>query len=367
MANLFMDGCEIDFADNSAGLWDGATVAAASATNFLKWASTIKRTGSGGVQMRAGINSNYAYLSKTIASVVEMYKGFGFYWDSYYPLSEGAANVVSMVVLASNTGAYQVTLAIDITSNVLRVFRGGSNGTLLGTGVTAVTADIQHYVEMNTVIHDTAGAITVRLNGNVEIAVTSVDTNTVGGDIVTIMVGVPRSSTAGNGGRGSFYYDDIIINDTTGTVSNSWPNGAGVEMLVPSADGNYTAWTSTGGAVDYTEIDDVTTYGNLPDDDTTTILSGTLDQRTSVALSNTVQVGQVEAVMLCTYAKNSAAGADEMAQGVRISTTDYDSATFIPATSYGWQKNILTLSPATSARWTTAEIDAMEMGWRRAT
>ena len=365
-----MDGFEIDFADNAAGLWT-AFEETSSVGGDLYYLSTKKRTGNGAIRFHSTSVSRSRNLSLTLPSTyTELYGGFGFYWDSTTALVESnASNSCPLLNILSSTGVVQVSIGIDKTSNVLTAFRGAvDSNVLLGSGGTGIASDGWHYVEWRLVISDTVGVVGLKLDGTTELSLTNQDTNNAGGgDIKTLKFGQPTSDAVSPGVVADFYFDDFIINDTTGTVSNSWPNGAGVEMLVPSADGNYTAWTSTGGAVDYTEIDDVTTYGNLPDDDTTTILSGTLNQRTSVALSNTVQVGQVEAVMLCTYAKNSAAGADEMAQGVRISTTDYDSATFIPATSYGWQKNILTLSPATSARWTTAEIDAMEMGWRRAT
>jgi len=367
-----MDGFEIDFADNAAGLWT-AFEETSSLGGDLYYLSAKKRTGSGAIRFHSTSVSQFRDLSLTLPSTyTELYGGFGFLWDSTTALVESnGSNSCPLLTLVSSAGVVQISLGINVTTNTLTLFRGGVTfDVLLGSGSTGISSDTWHYVEWHIVISDTVGVVDLRLNGGAELSLTAQDTNATGGggDIKTIKFGQPYTGLSGAPGVvANFYYDDFIVNDTTGTVSNSWPDGAGVEMLVPNADGNYTAWTSTGGAVDYTEIDDVTTYGNLPDDDTTTILSGTLNQRTSVALSNTVQVGQVEAVMLCTYAKNSAAGADEMAQGVRISTTDYDSATFIPATSYGWQKNILTLSPATSARWTTAEIDAMEMGWRRAT
>ena len=366
-----MDGCEIDFADSTAGLWDSVVVdSTPDAFLNVKWGSTVKRTGNGSVRFQSFLSSTYIYLSKTISSVTELYMGFGFYWDSAAEtLAAHAGNCVPMVVLASSTGAYQITLGIDVTSNVLKVFTGGtSGGTLQGTGSIAVSANTMHYVELHAVIHDSAGVIDVRLNGNSEIAVTGIDTNSAGGDIVTVLLGIVRSAAGGAfGGAGALFYDDIIINDTAGSVSNSWPGGAGIEMLTPNADGNYTAWTSTGGAVDYTEIDDVTTYGNLPDDNTTTILSAVANQRTSVGLAPTTLAGSVEAIMLCTYAKNSASGSDQMAQGVRIGSTDYDSTAFVPATSYGWRNDVLTLNPATAGRWLTSELDTMEQGFLRVT
>ena len=366
-----MDGFEIDFANNAAGLWT-AFEETYSSSGFLYYLSTKKRTGSGAIRFHSTSRSRYRSLSLTLpGAYTELYGGFGFLWDSTTALIEGnASNSCPLLNILSSTGVVQVSIGIDATSNVLKVYRGlVHSNVLLGSGATGIISDGWHYVEWHLVISDTVGVIDLKLDGNAELSLTSQDTNNAGGgDIKTLKFGQPYTGdSVWAGVEADFYFDDFIVNDTTGTVSNSWPDGAGITMLVPNADGNYTAWTSTGGAVDYTEIDDVTTYGNLPDGDTTTILSGTTGQRTSVGLSNTTQPGSVEAIMLCTYAKNSVSGSDNMAQSVRIGSTDYDSTAFVPATAYGWRTDILTLNPATAARWLTSELDTMQQGFYRVT
>ena len=367
MANVFMDGFEIDFANDSIGLWDSYTTNAAAGK--LTYVATNKRTGNGGVRFLSTSSPFYMYLSKTLpGAYAELYFGFGLYFASTTSLDVASTPTgVPIFALRSSGGTTQITLAIHESTRVLMIYAGHNKGTLLGSGSVALAANTMHYIEGRVVIHDSTGIVQIRLNGNMEINLSNVDTNVSGGDIKTINMGVTWNGSTSEGASIDAFFDDVIINDTTGTVSNSWPDGAGITMLVPNEDGNHTAWTSTGGAVDYTEIDDVTTYGNLPDGDTTTILSGTTGQRTSVNLSNTTQPGSVEAIMLCTYAKNSVSGSDQMAQSVRIGSTDYDSTAFVPATAYGWRTDILTLNPATAARWLTSELDAMQQGFSRVT
>lgn len=371
MAALWMDGFEIDFADDTAGIW---TAVVKSSTPTLSYQGSLKRTGGGALRCLSSTKAKNIYLSQTLASTyTEVYGGFGFRWASTTALDEGhAGSGVTMLALLSSGGSAQLSMTLDQSTNALRIYRGTPNdNVLLGSSSAAVTTDAWHYIEFHFLISDTVGVVQLKIDSTLVLDLSSQDTNVANTDIKTVQFGIPPAggtpATNAGGGACDFYYDDFIINDTTGTVSNSWPNGAGIEKLVPNADGNYTAWTSTGGAVDYTEVDDVTTYGNLPDDDTTTILSSTTGQRTSVNLTNTTLAGSVEAVMLCTYSKNSAAGADQMGQFVRIGSTDYDSTAYVPATTYGWQKDILTLNPATSARWLTSAIDGMEQGWKRVT
>ena len=100
----------------------------------------------------------------------------------------------------------------------------------------------------------------------------------------------------------------------------------------------------------------------LPDDDTTKLSHATVDERTSLTLSATQIAGSVLGVQLMAYAKNSVAGADQMAQSVRLSATDYDQTAWQPDTAYAWHLDVLTLNPDTTAQWATSEIDGMELG-----
>lgn len=367
MACIWMDGEEIQFAADSPGLWDGV---ANNAAGKLTYVSTHPRTGSGGFRVLIGIDSQYSYKSKTLPSTyTELYHQFGLWFASTTSLAARTTlTLVPLLTLKSSTSVRQITLGINESSQVIEVYRGANNGTLLGSGSTPLAADEMNLIELRVVISDTVGVVQVKLNGVLEIDLSNQDTNNAGGgDIKSFDMGVTWNGSASSGASIDAFFDDIIVNDTTGTVANSWPNGAGIEKLDPNADGDYTAWTSTGGTVDYTEVDDVATYSVLPDDDTTTILSSTTNQRTAVNLDNTTQSGTVEAAMLVTYAKNSAAGADQMAQSVRLNAVDYDQTAFIPATSYGWHTDILTLNPATAARWTTGELNGAQLGWKRVT
>lgn len=370
MANLWQDGCEIDFADNAAGLWTGFTENSSSLGD-LAWVNTKARTGSGSVRIYSTSNGISRYIYKTLPSTyTEVFVGVGVLWDSGSAFTEGHNGAgVQFLSLVSSASNIQITMAIDTSTNVIRLYRGQINdNNLLGSGTTPITADIFHYIELNATINDTTGAATVKVDGITDITLTGIDTNTGTANVGTIRMGVlPSGNITFGGAAADFYFDDVVVNDTSGTVANSWPNQAGVQLLTPNADGNYTAWTSTGGAVDYTEVDDVAAWGGLPDGDTTHLSSATTGQRTSVGLTGVTGAGDVLGVMLLTNAASSVATADTMNQFVRVNGTDYDSTAFSPGTSYAWRTDILTLNPDTSAAWTTAEIETMELGWQRVT
>lgn len=69
--------------------------------------------------------------------------------------------------------------------------------------------------------------------------------------------------TIGGGAFDGIYWDDLAINDTTGSFQNSWPEEGEIIHLKPDGTGDYGHWAN-----DYQNIDEVT-----PDDATTMITS----------------------------------------------------------------------------------------------
>lgn len=366
MACIWMDGFEIDFADNTAGIWTTITQLNTSTVSYV---STQKRTGSGALRVLSSANTKNGYLSQTLASsYTEVYGGFGLRWDNAQALAEGHGGLgVQLMEVVSSDATPQLSMTLDTATNVLRVYRGRpDSGVLLGSGVTGLTTNVWHYVEFHFVISDTVGVVQLKVNGALDLDLSAQDTNVSASNIKTISIGITEGGggvSSSKGASADLYFDDFVLNNTTGSVSNSWPNGAGIERLDPNADGSYTQWTSTGGAADSTEVDDVATYGNLPDGNTTKLSHAVVGQRTSVALDATTISGDVLAIMLLSNVMNSAAGADQMAQFVRTSSIDYDQTTFTPSTAYAWQADMMTLNPATGVAWTTAELNNLELGW----
>lgn len=367
MAIIWMDGFEVDFPDKSIGLWDSYTESASGNGN-LYYTSSNARTGDGCLQVHSTSSLAWRHLSKTLADTyTELYIGFGLFFASTTPLDADSSQTVPLLCLLSSSGDRQITFGIDKTTNVLNVYRGGNNGTLLGSGITGLAANTIHYIELHVIISNTVGVVQIRLNGNLEIDLSAQDTSYTpsSDDIKVVQLGILNNgSTPTSGASIDAYFDDFIINDTSGSVANDWPNGAGILRLDPNADGNYSQWTPNNGGASYVEVDELSTYGNLPDGDTSYISDMTVTDRTSVALDDTGINGTVLGVMLATYSKNSASGSDAMAQFLRIGGVDYDEADYVSATDYGWHTDIDSISPATGVAFTTSEIDAMELGWK---
>ena len=69
-------------------------------------------------------------------------------------------------------------------------------------------------------------------------------------------------------GTYDIYFDDIAVNDNSGSFQNSYPGAGEIIHLLPNAIGDNSAWTPTSGD-NYTNVDEVTP------DDATTIVSAT--------------------------------------------------------------------------------------------
>lgn len=93
----------------------------------------------------------------------------------------------------------------------------------------------------------------LRMNGRLEVDVSN-----------STVATAPTNLVDANGTISA--YDDIVINDSTGSVNNSWPGPGNISLLNPVSDTATINWTSTG-ASHYTEIDDIGSY------DTATIIS----------------------------------------------------------------------------------------------
>jgi len=93
-------------------------------------------------------------------------------------------------------------------------------------------AKVDIYLKMGT----SDGAYALKLD-NVEVASdSSVNTGTL--SISQLYLGSPTTQWT--------YFDDIAVNDTTGTINNSWCGDGQIVGLKPKANGTYTGWTPEG-------------------------------------------------------------------------------------------------------------------------
>jgi len=276
----------------------------------------------------------------------EIYLGVGVYIT-------GGQFWYSLLELIDSGGTSQASFAVHDTSQTLEAYRGNEDGTRIATGG-FVPLNHWKYIEIHLVIHDTSGVCTVKLDGTQIINFTGDTSNGGTADIKVIRLGTNTGATTA---YADVYFDDLVVNDTTGSYNNSWTGRGGIELLSPNGAGNSTDLTASAGS-NYECVDE-----QPPDDDTTYVYGSTPDDHDGYTLTNTTQTGTVEAIKWFARAKTTAAGSDAIKRHLRIGTTDYNGASDLNLTTdYAYYKEILEENPADSAAFETADLDAMEAG-----
>ena len=172
------------------------------------------------------------------------------------------------------------------------------------------------------------------------------------------------------------YFDDIAINNSTGSFQNSWPGEGSIVHLRPSAAGDTDAWDLT---TTFEDIDEVT-----PDDATTIISSLTsedlhevnIDDTPSALTSNhlipVVQVGVRfnESVgtdpdpTFVLRIKASASGTVEESGTISATSTTYGTNTPASAAPANYTLTLYNLPGSDTVPYTKTELDTTQIGVR---
>jgi hypothetical protein len=191
----------------------------------------------------------------------------------------------------------------------LRLTAGGflqitRNGTVLGTGTSALSAGVYYYIEFKVTISDTVGVAGCRINGVSELALTSQDTRNganATADTFRILgvTGIDAGTTINT--------DDFYACDGTGGGSdNDYLGDVRVEAIFPSGNGNSSQFlgSDSNSTDNYLLVDEAT-----PNDDTDYVESSTVGDKDTYAYGNlTATSGTVYGVIPMPYARKTDAG-----------------------------------------------------------
>lgn len=270
----------------------------------------------------------------------------------------GATDVSVMNFLSDTHVTVHITITIQ-ANGAIRVNRGNSAGTLLGTTAVGIIGTLAwSYLEVKVTLSDTVGVVVIYLDGVQVLNLTAQDTKNAG--TKTVIDGMELGFTAGSTG---LMLDDIYILNGDATAPNDFLGPCRVRTLRPSANGATS--NGTGSDADSTNnyllVQDTT-----PSTGTATYvdLAATNDEDTYAFDDLPDVTGTVAAVQTTTYAQKTDASARNLAHVIRITGTDYISADQTLTTSFAWQVTRRTTSPATSTAFTRAEVNAAEYGVR---
>lgn len=227
-------------------------------------------------------------------------------------------------------------------------------GTTLGTTAPGILLiNTYAYIEVKVVIHDTAGTVTVRVNGAPVLTLTTQDTAQAS-SVWTAMY-------CANMNVGTADFDDLYVLDGTGSAPwNDFLGDCRVDARYPTAAGATTGWTPNTGA-NWAAVDDA-----APDDDTTYTSAASAGLTDTFVVQDAPVAGAaIYGVQHCVSAKKTDAGAASIAPVIRHSGVDYVGADQNPGTAYAVLCTIAAMNPGTAAAWTEAGFNAAEFGYKR--
>jgi hypothetical protein len=159
----------------------------------------------------------------------------------------------------AHLGTIQVQCLInsDGTFTVSNGPIGFNPGTALGSTnpSVAVTVGRYYYIEFQSVINKTGGTAVVRINGQVVLSLSGVNTSPNGDNVADQFV------VFGPGGSNFVFVDDLYVTDGTG-VLNSFLGDVAIGLIMPASDGDFTQWTPSTGSAHFSLVNEVPPDGD---------------------------------------------------------------------------------------------------------
>lgn len=251
------------------------------------------------------------------------------------------------------------TVHVDLRVTPLGQLEVTRSGTLLASGTAIIPINVFTYIELKATIHDTTGAVELRVNGATDASASGVDTRN-GGTGVLNVISIVRS----NPGVTDFWIDDLyVIDDTdsgiTGVPNNDFLGDVRVQFLAPDGNGNSSQFVgSDADSTDnYLLVDEAASNG-----DTDYVGSSTVGNKDTYAYGNlTPTTGTVFGVQILPMARKTDAGTRSLATVARLGTTETDGPTQPLSTSYQYLSDIREANPDGDA-WDITDVNGAEFG-----
>lgn len=263
-----------------------------------------------------------------------------------------------LIFFQETGGTTHVSLCVN-TDGSLTVKRGEVAGTTLGSTASGVVtfSGTFYYIELLVVIDNSAGAITLEVNGASVLTLTSQDTRNGGTSGVCNSVGICGIQNTGT------RWDDLILFDGNDT-GDGWTTLHGdrrIDAHLVDGNGNSSQWTRSTGADQYATVDDSTPNDDTDYNETTT--AGNKDTMTLAALAAAGY--NPDAVQVDLYCRKTEAGECSVCTVLRISGAETDGTTTHLSQTYAYQVSQRYGEQPSTAAWTEAVFNAMEVGYKK--
>lgn len=342
MTLVFMDG--FDHLDGTAAYATKWTQAYSMVDG--NFASNTGRRSSGGVFIGNGASS---CLRKVITGIDEIYIG-----AAIKPTTDQTGDV--LMELMNGLSTVHISLNYNGGSG-LKVYRGAS-ATLLGTGSINVTTGTWYYIELYAKISDTVGVVKVRVDGVLDIDLSSQDTQTGASTTVDMIV---LGSWSTSSATRSLYADDLYVCNASGSVNNGFLGDCIIDTIYPTAAGDSTQWTPSTGS-NYAAVDEARSTTS----DTDYVSTATNGYRDLYTFGDITERADpdVHAVGINLFARKVFSGdADTLSASVKLSGTTEDMTAVSLTNSLVVKQFIVEDDPAAAA-WTQTNVNSAQFGFK---
>lgn len=285
--------------------------------------------------------NQYADISLP-SSYSELYIGF---FSAFNPTS------TPMAVVRWQNGANELgRLQMDYVTGKLQIY---VNNVLVATGSSTInftiTSDPKYHIQVH---------IKIALAGNIDVKLNDISEVSYAGDTRAGFTNIDKFRF-GLGHNGVFILDDIVINDTSGVLDNSWPGILKYQTMLTTGNGFYSGnWQkNSGSAADYTYVDE-----NPNDGDTTYLYTTSLNTYASFSMADQAISNATYMALLTEAIAKKDSGSVKLTVGIRDNenSTNYFGVTSDLGVSYGIVEERRTVDPSTGVAWTSGGINATE-------
>ncbi len=197
-------------------------------------AAGVGRRGGQGLSL---VGNAMDYLTKTLPSTyTELFASFAWWNNAQTNYNAG--------IFSFTSGGSPILSLRRNPDGSLSALRNGTaaGGTVIGTSAAGlIPANAYCHLQVRVVFSTSAGIVQVRMDGATTpiLNLSSVNTGGANADGFTL-------SSGGYNGM-TYYYDDLVINDTSGSIANSWLGDVRVDTYFPNANGDLSQMTGSDG------------------------------------------------------------------------------------------------------------------------
>jgi hypothetical protein len=310
------------------------------------WQSTAGVNGGGAIQLAAAVGG---LITKTILSG-DMTSGSSHFWgiSFWLKISAAPASSQSLLYMTIAGGSNPITgQGFGVNSSGQACFCGSSVTAISAASSVNVCDNNWHHIEVKG-IPSISGSCVLYVDGTQ----VSTATGAANGTSVLTVRSIGASSTV--------TIDDIVVWDDSGSTYNSSPVGQRtIETLRPSAAGDETDFSHTGGASNYQSVNETNS-----DEDTSYVsdsTAGHFDLYQFGDLGSTPTT--ITAVVVNHRTRSVTSGQPNMRAKAKSVSTISNGTTVAAATlGYSNYQQEFVTDPNTSAAWAGAAVNAAQFG-----